>query len=378
MTKFFSSDILFDKKLLIGLLKKFILIPLFYLNNPTAFAQLSPTNSCRYLFEEPVISEDALEKSIERPFLNTLIQNQYSQRYDPEFLAFEKMKPTQKFQLAQEKLNKLGISNEVMSESFLGIFKKQKKILILPKQNGTPLNELAFTLKKQLNVDLVYNSYLLDKLSEAYFLPQTMELGLSDLIVFSGEPNITLYHEIRHASFTQKLLRGSPSLYEGHVINSGPIINAKFPYEKFLSFQEVSTYYQDSKYHLLAIKQPSFNKLPSEDKIRLVFDSQLMVKLAIKVLKLSLQRLAVANEILESKRGQIFVKKSFSKHKYIQVNLEEAQYKFLFSIPTNGYYRQGMEEDLLSLHLLKMNIDFKTKLEQLEEMNTQLENIRPF
>jgi hypothetical protein len=60
------------------------------------------------------------------------------------------------------------------------------------------------------------------------------------------------------------------------------------------------------------------------------------------------------------------------------VNLEEAQYKFLFSIPTNGYYRQGMEEDLLSLHLLKMNIDFKTKLEQLEEMNTQLENIRPF
>jgi hypothetical protein len=344
----------------------------------TAFAQYNPINACRSVFHQPSFSEERLLQTIERPFLNTLIQNQYNGKLSPEFLEFETLNPQQKFGITKERLQSNGVEFDVLTDAILVIFKKQNKIQILPKKNGVQLNELAFILKKQLNVNLIYNPFLLDTLSEAYFLPETMELGLSDLVAFTGLPNISLYHEIRHAHLTNQLYKGQPTLYEGYVINSESPSKSKFPYDKFLSFQEVSTYYQDSKYHLLAIKQPSFKELPSEEKIRMVFDSQLMVKLAIRVVKLCLQRLELANEILNSGKGSISIKKSLLKNKYIRVVIEDDQYKFLFVVPTNGLYRKGLEEPMLTQHLVKMKKDFKNKLEKLEEINLQLEQTNPF
>jgi hypothetical protein len=252
---------------------------------------------------------------------------------------------------------------------------KKEILMILPKKNGSEINRLAFVMKEKLKLTLIYDPFLLDSGMEAFFTPKNLEIGLPHLAILSGQPTIAVYHEIRHASMLSKFKKGQPTLFEGHVIAAGLDENVDHLYDEFLSFQEVSTYFQDAIYHYLVVTQPSFKKLKYDEMYFMLKASKLYLELSKSIISFSLERINKAEELIKNKQVRILFKKN--QKNIFKFKIKHPNYEYVFNVGIGDNYKQGKEKDLLMEHLQNLKSDITKKLKRLDEMEAHIETLNP-
>jgi hypothetical protein len=179
--------------------------------------------------------------------------------------------------------------------------------------------------------------------------------------MLSGHPSVAVYHEIRHASLLSKVKKGRPTIFEGHVISTGLNEEVDHLYEDFLSFQEISTYFQDANFHYLAVTQPSFKSLRN-------YEMNFMLKASKEYIKLSRSVISFAHQ------SQVKFKKT--KNILLHLGISHPNYEYYFTLPLEESFQSQKVESLFLEHIQKIKTDISKKLKRIDEMQTNLEKIK--
>jgi hypothetical protein len=254
----------------------------------------------------------------------------------------------------------------------ISIYSVYQFLIINPKQNGSELNKIAFKLKEKFGISLIYNPHELPEGTSAYYLHHKNEIGLPHVVVLTGKANLDLFHEIRHASLTSKAKKGKPSLYEGEVFEPNAKLDSEHLYDQYLSFQEISTFYQDAKLNYLAVTQPSFKKLDKEKAELYLFEAQEQIRISKVVIEFALKRINQTINILRDKTAKLYI--DVMPSNILKINITHPKIQYEFIIPSEISNIEGNELEVLILHLHKMQMDVNKKRDKLDDMDFALQN----
>lgn len=162
---------------------------------------------------------------------------------------------------------------------------KKIEVVIQPNEQSE-LNRLAKTLYNQFGIQLVYNPELLNEQFDGLFSQYEKKIYLSNYTAATGRIDMTLLHEIRHAMLFNREDRGLYSMFNGFMMNwrglniskIAPFYKLKglWPwgepltetYSRYMSLQEISTYYRQIKQQFQSIVLMKKNKQMSLQQIR--------------------------------------------------------------------------------------------------------------
>jgi hypothetical protein len=372
MTKTHSTVFLLNRafKLFLGFFGLWTLLiqPAVALSAPTCHDLFQNSQNQEILNTLEVLQYETQSK----PYLSRLLEHQYKLQLSERFEDFEDLTAKQKLEVVKNETKKLRI--EYQSDILVDKQIEREVLYITPKKNGSELNRLAFILREKLNLNLIYNPSYLDRGIEAYFQPKTMEIGLPHITMLSGHPSVAVYHEIRHASLLSKVKKGRPTIFEGHVISTGLNEEVDHLYEDFLSFQEISTYFQDANFHYLAVTQPSFKSLRNYEMNFMLKASKEYIKLSRSVISFALQKLNKAEELVLTHQSQVKFKKT--KNILLHLGISHPNYEYYFTLPLEESFQSQKVESLFLEHIQKIKTDISKKLKRIDEMQTNLEKIK--
>ncbi|MEY4615578.1 MAG: hypothetical protein RJB66_538 [Pseudomonadota bacterium] len=305
----------------------------------------------------------------DNPQLFRLFESQYRLLQSEEYRLFVKLKPEEQLENARRAFEKNGVTVlEDVQKRYL-VLTKSSKLVIVPDDQGSVLNRMAAKLHKTMGVSLTYNPRQLMDGSTAYFQSATNEIGIPHLVAISGEPNVFLYHEIRHASYTHKLRTGDPSLFEGLVVMTNRDIPTTHPYELYLSFQEIGTYFQDAKYAYKASLSPQLNELSTVEQKQFVNGVSYSLQHSIGMLSFAARRLDHAVKIIKGGAGVIRITESAAKK--LKVSLTDNMYEFSFSLGETDLPSKAEERAFVLNHVNRMIEEQQMRLERLEAMKRE-------
>ena len=162
---------------------------------------------------------------------------------------------------------------------------KKTEVVIQPNEQSE-LNRLAHTLYNQFKIQLVYNPELLNEQFDGLFSHYEKKIYLSNYTAATGRIDMTLLHEIRHAMLFNREDRGLFSMFNGFIMNWRGLNLSKFvpfyklkgqwpwgeplteTYSRYMSLQEISTYYRQIKQQFQSILLMKKNKQMSLQQIR--------------------------------------------------------------------------------------------------------------
>lgn len=162
---------------------------------------------------------------------------------------------------------------------------KKTEVVIQPSEQSE-LNRLAQNLYNQFKIQLVYNPELLNEQFDGLFSHYEKKIYLSNYTAATGRIDMTLLHEIRHAMLFNREDRGLYSMFNGFIMNWRGLSVSKFApyyqlkgqwpwgvpltetYSRYMSLQEISTYYRQIKQQFQSILLMKKNKQMSLQQIR--------------------------------------------------------------------------------------------------------------
>jgi hypothetical protein len=338
-----------------------------------ALPQAQSNNLCKDVLKDSNFVEDSLQPLPSKPFLTQLFETQLDWYHNPEYTKFLKLSNSKKLKQIKKNLKLLGVeySNDFLFS--LSIYNIDEFIVIKPKLNSSELNKIAYHLKQKLGVSLVYNPHELPEGTTAYYIHNKNEIGLPHVVVLTGKSSLDLFHEIRHASLTSNAKKGKPSLYEGEVLAPYEKLDSEHLYDQYLSFQEISTFYQDAKLNFKAVTQPSFKKLDPERSQLMMEEAKEQIRISKTVIDFAFKRIIQTIEVLRDKKTKFYV--DVLSNNILKVSILNPKFQYEFIIPSETSNIEGNELEVLILHLHKMQIDINTKRDRLDDMDFALQNL---
>ncbi len=127
-------------------------------------------------------------------------------------------------------------------------------VAIVPHQNGSYLNFLAFQMKQNFGVELVYSTKFANGALASYH-PAQKRIYISSYSALTGFVDHFLMHEIRHAAMGHHEEKNQHDIVNGDIqkywLTKYPWLKTKgMAYADGMSLQEFRTYYQDRSFEL--------------------------------------------------------------------------------------------------------------------------------
>jgi|GEM_PF-6579687 len=162
----------------------------------------------------------------------------------------------------QEPEARLKYAAQKMKEADIDISVVDGEIIIVPIKNGAELNRLAYKLQELYGTVVSYDPNI--KVM-AQFSSHANTINISHLAAYTGKPDVSFYHEVRHAVLSFRKKQGRPSWSELDYV-AWPFFSDKNVknYRKYMTFQEVETWAQDSRLIVKGLKQ-DLKSLDSKD-----------------------------------------------------------------------------------------------------------------
>lgn len=172
-------------------------------------------------------------------------------------LSFEKS-PTERLKLAFDLIKKCAVTVEE-SHVFSWFGLKKRPVMKFSIHGNSYVNTLSRSLYDKYGVQLVYDPTVVKNSTKGAYQPNKKILFVSEFTAATGEPDLTLLHEIRHAAMTSKEKAGKPALINGMAAKWAPRwpwgAKSESSYKSYFSLQEVATWFQGFKYQLLTLNQ---------------------------------------------------------------------------------------------------------------------------
>lgn len=309
-------------------------------------------------------------RTVENPQLLRLFDNQKEFGANDELQKFMTKPPRQQYEEAKRILeHHRVVFSEGADQRLWGLIKKNI-LIISPIADGAPLNRLAYSLHKTMGVSLTYNPHRLAYGSAAYFTSATNEIGIPHNVALSGKPDISLFHEIRHASLDSKLKKDQPSLFEAEAVLADKDIPVHHSYDNYLSFQEIETYFQDAKYAYLVSRNTQIEGLPSKVQRQFLNKVADTIRLSLGVYSIAGRRLHHAYQLLSHGGGKVQVKRLSDR--ILLFELKDRTYNYDFKIKDSETPRKGKERDYLLSHVNSMITEKDRRKLKLENMHTEI------
>lgn len=172
-------------------------------------------------------------------------------------LSFVKS-PAERLKLAFDLIKKRDVVvEESHVSSWLGL--KKRPVLKFSIHGKSYLNTLSRSLYDKYGVQLVYDPTVVKHSTLGAYQGNKKILYVSEFTAATGEPDLTLLHEIRHAAMTSKEKAGKPAIINGMAVKWMPRwpwgYKSESSYKSYFNLQEVSTWFQGFKYQLLTLNQ---------------------------------------------------------------------------------------------------------------------------
>lgn len=346
-------------RLLRLLISAFVLSPV--------FVKAASKDLCRQSLQTPSKNTPHVDSDFRpNPQLRRLFETSIA--FSDDLIHFKNSNPRKQFDLAVERLKAQGIEYAIVTpDNFFSRLIRRPKLTIIPAEKGHTLNQMAFKLKRQMDVTLVYEPHELVDGLLAYYTDGIKEIALPHTTVFTGIPDLSVYHEIRHAAMDNKTAKGKPTPYEGSYHNSKKQGKKAGSYASYLSFQEIATYSQDAKYAYRAIYDPSMSLLSESQFRELANEAALEIHRAKNMIKKSRQLLLNAIAMLDNKQGRIYLTEHNDQFIEFEIVVDRhIQYYFTIPLVEPFNNTSSTVENLLRQHILKIDALAEQKLEDVE------------
>jgi hypothetical protein len=303
------------------------------------------------------------------PGIDKLFESQYSDIRSVDYQFLITQKPEEQIEKVRSAFQKNGIDfSEGQDRRFFGLV-KSTKLIVAPNPQGAILNQLANHLYQRMGVTLTYNPRALFDGSTAFYLPSLNEIGIPHAVALSGNPNISVFHEIRHAALANKSRKGTPSLYEATAVKTDKEIPSNHPYDDYLTFQEISTYFQDANFAYHASLSPRVLELSWAEQRRFFNRVADSLRHSKSILEFAGRRLDHAVKIINGGAGKIIVAQKAGQS--LRMTLYDRSYDFSFNFGLVAAPSKAEERQFLLNHIEEIKAAQQKKLERLDSMKSE-------